>query len=208
MSQFATDYRHLDDDELLQLWVERFQLVDEARAALREEISRRGIKKEAEVAVDRRAEPSQPVLAPPVETFMGVSALWWLLRELWLRNQTQGGVYVDAIVGSTKRTRHGYRSAARAELCYAYEYQGTRHVGRAVRDFVLNTKAADALAFNHTQGERIPVKINPLHPERSYYPSGFGWIESVVLGVFGFGVWLFVAGVVLGPLLGRYFGSR
>jgi cation transport ATPase len=57
MKEFATDYRQLNNDDLLQLWVERPQLVDEAKEALREEIRRRGIEREAEVAVDRRAEP-------------------------------------------------------------------------------------------------------------------------------------------------------
>jgi hypothetical protein len=57
MKEFATDYRQLNNDDLLQLWVERSQLVDEAKEALREEIRRRGIGREAELAVDRRAEP-------------------------------------------------------------------------------------------------------------------------------------------------------
>jgi cation transport ATPase len=57
MKEFATDYRQLNNDDLLQLWVERAQLVDEAKEALREEIRRRGIEREAELAVDRRAEP-------------------------------------------------------------------------------------------------------------------------------------------------------
>jgi hypothetical protein len=201
MEQFATDYRQLNDDELLQLWVERSQLVSEAKEALREEIRRRGITKEAEVAFDRRAEPREPELAPPVETFINVSALWWLLRELWLRIQTRGGVSVQAVVGSTKRTRHGFRSAARAELRYSYEYEGTRYIGRAVRDFLFNSRAADALAFGHAVGESISVQVNPRHSERSYYPSGFGWIESFIVGVFGLGVWVLIAAIVLGPLL-------
>ena len=57
MKGFASDYRQLDNDDLLQLWVERSQLMDEASETLREEISRRGIQREAELAVDRRAEP-------------------------------------------------------------------------------------------------------------------------------------------------------
>ncbi len=57
MKEFETDYRHLNNDDLLQLWVERSQLVGEAKEALREEIRRRGIGREAELAVDRRAEP-------------------------------------------------------------------------------------------------------------------------------------------------------
>jgi hypothetical protein len=70
MSKFAMDYRQLDNDELPQLWVERFQPVGEAKVGA--------------------AEASD--LAPAVETFINVSAFWWLIRELWLRNQRQSGV--------------------------------------------------------------------------------------------------------------------
>ena len=56
MKEFATDYRQLNNDDLLQLWVERSQLVGEAKEALREEIRTRGIGREAELAVDRRAD--------------------------------------------------------------------------------------------------------------------------------------------------------
>jgi hypothetical protein len=201
MNQFATDYRQLDNDELLQLWVERSQLGGEAKEALREEIRRRGIAKEAEVAVDRRAEPPEHELAPAVETFANVSVLWWLIREVWLRNQTREGVSVQATVDSTRQTRTGWRSAARAELRYSYEYEGVRYTGRAVRDFVFNSRAADALAFGHAMGEQVVVQVNPRHPERSYYPTGFGWIESMVLGVFGLAVWFFLLGILFVPFL-------
>ncbi len=56
MKECASDYHQLGNDDLLQLWMERSQLMDEASEALREEISRRGIQREAELAVDRRAE--------------------------------------------------------------------------------------------------------------------------------------------------------
>ena len=58
------DYRQLDNDELPQLWVERFQPVGEAKVALQEEISRRGIRKEAEGALDRRVEPPKRLILP------------------------------------------------------------------------------------------------------------------------------------------------
>ena len=205
MTQFATEYHQLDNDELLQLWVERGQLTAEAKEALREEVRRRGIANEADVAVDRRAEPPERPLAPPVETFINVSALWWLARELWLRKQTRNGRSVQAAVDSTQRTRHGYRgAAARAELRYSYEYEGVRYTGRAVRDFMFfNVKAADALAFGHTMGDRIVVQVNPRRPERSYYPSGFGWLESLLLGAFGLAVWVLIAAILASPFLKR-----
>jgi hypothetical protein len=64
MTQFATDYHQLSDDELLQLWVERTQLTGNAKEALRQEIRRRGIADEAEVAVDQRVEPPHPLARP------------------------------------------------------------------------------------------------------------------------------------------------
>ena len=45
------------------------------------------------------------------------------------------------------------------------------------------------------------MQVNPSRPERSYYPSGFGWLESLVLGVFGLGVWLLIAAIVAAPFL-------
>ena len=69
MKEFATDYRQLNNDDLLQLWVERSQLVDEAKEALREEIRRRGIEREVELAVDRRAEPFSGT---------GLPLRWWI----------------------------------------------------------------------------------------------------------------------------------
>lgn len=204
MREFATEYHELSDDELLQLWVERIQLNGEALETLREEIRKRGIGYEAEVAIDRRAESPERPLARPVETFMNVSALWWLARELWLRRQTLNGRSVQAVVESARRTRHGYRSAARAELIYSYEYEGARYDGRAVRDFVFfNGRAADALAFGHAVGERIVVQVDPRRPERSYYPSGFGWIESSLLGLTGLAVWFLLAGILIEPFLKR-----
>jgi hypothetical protein len=50
-------------------------------------------------------------------------------------------------------------------------------------------------------GEQVVVQVNPRHPERSYYPTGFGWIESMVLGVFGLAVWFFLLGILFVPFL-------
>jgi Protein of unknown function (DUF3592) len=185
MTDFVTEYQHLSDDELLQVWVERPQLVAEAESALREEIRKRGLAREAGRTVDVWAKPPEQQLAPPVETFINLSVLWFAIRELWLRLQTRRGVPVEAHVEATRRTEPAYRSGARAELRYSYEYQGKVYPGRAVRDFMFNSRAADALVFGHHAGENIMVRIDPDHPSRSYFRSGFGWAEPVLFGAFG-----------------------
>lgn len=86
-NDFAAEYQHQSDDQLLQLWVERSQLFPEARAALGEEIRKRKLAKEAEHATDRRAEPPGRELAPPIKFSLETS--FWI-RELWLRNRTRG----------------------------------------------------------------------------------------------------------------------
>ena len=126
MTDFATEYQHLSDDELLQVWVERPQLVAEAESALRDEIRKRGLAREAEHAVNVWAKPPEQQLAPPVETFINLSVLWFAIRELWLRLQTRSGVPVEAHVEATRRTKPSYRSGARAELRYSYKYQGKK----------------------------------------------------------------------------------
>jgi hypothetical protein len=185
MTDFATEYQHLSDDELLQVWVERPQLVAEAESALRDEIRKRGLAREVEHAVDVWAKPPEQQLAPPVETFINLSVLWFAIRELWLRLQTRRGVPVEALVEATRRTEPAYRSGARAELRYCYKYQGEEYTGRVIRDFMFNSRAADALAFGNHAGENIMIRIDPDNPSRSYFRSGFGWVEPVLFGVFG-----------------------
>jgi hypothetical protein len=181
-NDFATEYQQNSDDELLQLWVERSQLFPEARAALGEEIRKRRLGDEAKHATDRRAEPPERELAPRIY-FSFVVCFW--IRELWLRNRTKEGMPVEAEVISAIQTKKPFRGAARAELRYSYEYEGNHYIGRTVRDFVFGHQAADALAFGHKVGEKITIRIDPTHPNHSYFPSGFGWIEAVFNGGLG-----------------------
>jgi hypothetical protein len=203
LAELALHYRNLRDDELLQLWVDRAQLTPEGRRALQEEIRRRELSKEAEQRL-----PDVEViheLSPPVETYIDLTVPFWWIRELRLRFLCRDGVSVAAKVESTRRTKHGYRSAARSELFYSYEFQGVRYQGRTVRDFHLNSRAADKLAFGHEHGQIITVKLDPNKPSRSYYPSGFGSLEPVLVGAFSIGVWgivLLIAASFLFPKLG------
>jgi hypothetical protein len=176
MDDFNSEYRHQSDDELLQLWVERAQLTPEAKRALEAEVHKRSLTKEAERATDAWAEPPEPPLAPPVRTYLGLSVPWFCWRELWLRLRTRRGIAVEAKVESALQSRRPIRSAARAELRYSYTYEGQQYLGRTVRDFTFGKRAADALAYGHKPGDVITVRIDPAHPSRSYFPSGFGWI--------------------------------
>jgi len=56
LSEFATNYSHLGDDQLLCLWVDRNTLVPEAAMALDSEIQRRGLKKENAERIKKRFE--------------------------------------------------------------------------------------------------------------------------------------------------------
>ena|SRR5215475_11644688 len=54
--EFAANYTHFVDDELLCLWAERDTLVPEAVMALDSELQRRGLKKESATRVKKRRE--------------------------------------------------------------------------------------------------------------------------------------------------------
>jgi hypothetical protein len=186
MTDFAAQYDGLDDDELLQLWTQRAEMVPDAKSALWNEIEKRHISEQAH----EYAPPQEIVrkMAPPVETFINITVLYWWLREIWLRVRCKHGTSQFARVESTRRTKMGYRSAARVELCYSYEFEGQQYASRTVRDFIFNNGAADSLAFGHKHGETIAIQLDPRDPSRSYYPSGFGWIEPLIVGSFSVGI--------------------
>ena len=198
MNDFTDEYHHRNDEELLQLWVERSQLSSDARHALHNEIHKRSLTSETDSATDAWATPPERKLAPPVNSYLGFSVPWFWLRELWLRFHSRHGISVEAEVASTRQTRQLVRSSARAELRYSYTYEGHRYSGRAVRDFVFSKRAADALAFDHKPGDVITVRMDPARPGVSFYPSGFGWlgwIDAICSGAAGLLVlllWLFV----------------
>lgn len=198
MIDFAAEYHLLSDDELLQIWVERTHLTSEAKHALQDEIRRRNLTKETEHAVDAYANPPQPSYAPPPRIFSG-GPVWFALRELWLRWKTTDGPVVEGHVVDARRSKPRVKSTSRAELLYSYEYQGKQYTGRVVRDFMWNNQAGNALGFGHHPGEVILVRIDPEHPNRSYFASGFGWIEPIYFAVIG----LFLCGVWIAVLLER-----
>lgn len=183
------------NDNLLQLWRGRDKLKDEDIDPLREELAKRGLSKEAEkIAEQASNEDIYGVLPPTPQTYLNFSVAFWWLRELWLRHKTKSGTHVEATIESAYRTRSRYYSAARASLLYSYEFQGRQYQGKIVRDFIFGSAAADALAFDHHPGEKLPIVISHHQPQLSYHPSGFGSVQPIIAGVQS----LFALAIVLG----------
>jgi hypothetical protein len=194
-ADFNAEYQSQTDEDLLQLWVERSELLPEAEAALQNEIARRGLTGQAATAKDRRVEDdsidsekgkkSDHRLAPAVGAW-GPSIAWYWLREVRLRHRTKSGIPIQSRVESTLLTRpvQGRGGGGRrAELRYSYDCQGPR-TGRTVRDFTFGDKAGKALAFGHRPGDAVTVLVDPNDPDCSYFPSGFGWIQPLVYATF------------------------
>jgi hypothetical protein len=194
-ADFSAEYQSRTDEDLLQLWVERSELLPEAEAALQNEIARRGLSAQAATAKDKRVEDdsidfekgekSDHRLAPAVAAW-GPSIAWYWLRELRLRHRTKGGIPIQARVESTLLTRpvQGRGGGGRrAEIRYSYDCQGPR-IGRTVRDFTFGDKTGKALAFGYELGDAITVLVDPNDPDCSYFPSGFGWIQPLLYGMF------------------------
>jgi hypothetical protein len=194
-TDFSSEYQSRTDEELLQLWVERYELLPQAEVALQNEVARRGLTREAANAQDRRVEDdsidlergkkSDRRLAPAVSAW-GPSIAWYWLRELRLQYRTRGGIPLQATVKSTLLTRpvQGRGGGGRrAEIRYSYDCQGPR-TGRTVRDFTFGDKIGKALAFGRKPGDPMTVLVDPDDPDCSYFPSGFGWIQPLLYGVF------------------------
>jgi hypothetical protein len=195
------------NENLLQLWMGRDALKDDDIEPLREELERRGLSRKLAEMDD--LPPSRDVygdLPPAPRTYLcaTVPLLW--LRELWLRYRTRKGNNVDATIQSAQRTSRGFGGVARAELTYAYEFQGRQYQGRVARDFSNDVANADSLAFDHHAGEKIFVRICSEDPGLSYFPSGLDAFDPVFVGLRALFNWAFAAAtliVVISELLRR-----
>jgi hypothetical protein len=66
---------------------------------------------------------------------------------------------------------------------------------------MIGNRIGEALAFAHKPGDTITVRVDPNDPDCSYIPSGFGWVQPLLYGVFFFLLALFLlTGAVLGIL--------
>jgi hypothetical protein len=183
------------NDNLLQLWRGRDVLNDKDIDPLRTELDRRGLS--AQMAEIEDEAPSKDIYgdlpaAPQTYLNLSVPALW--IREQWLRHMTQGGVEVEGQIESAQRTRSRFW-AARAELKYAYQFEGQQYSGRVVRDFSFDSAKADSLVYDHHVGERLTVLVRRQTPEISYYPSGIGVFDPIFLGLRSLFAWAVVIGL-------------
>ena len=86
--------------------------------------------------------------------------------------------------------------ASRAELFYLYEFEEKQYSGRVVRDFRLGSAEADSLVYDNHPGEKLSIVIDRDNPEISYYPSGFGSLEPMLVGLQSLFAWAVVVGVI------------
>jgi Protein of unknown function (DUF3592) len=136
-------------------------------------------------------------------SFMYLSIPYYWLREVV--QSLRAGRWNSAIatVESTYRSKGGYEETIRAELWYSYEFEGQHFSGRIVRDCGFNSGAVNNLVA-HSVGERIVIRVNPEKPTQSYFPSGFGWIEPLIIGFISIGGTCLVVLSVLVPIIDHF----
>lgn len=196
MVKSANRFGRRSNENLLQLWRGRDVLSDEDIDPLRTELEQRGL--DAQMAKIDDQSPGKDIysdLPPAPQTYLNISvpALW--VREQWLRHKTTGGVPVRGTIRSVQRTRSRFGGAARAELSYSYEFQGQQYSGRVVRDFRFDSAKADSLVYDNHVGEKLPILLSRQTPEISYYPSGIGMFDPIVLGLQSLFAWAVVVGL-------------
>jgi hypothetical protein len=182
MPEFATMLAQKSDEEILQLWRDRDRLPDADIDPLRDEIERRGLLNDAEQIVETTVRAFNDGPSIPPQNYLNTSIFFWCVRELWLRSKTRNGVSVAASVDKVSRLKPQNKTAGRSELTYRYKYQGTDYSGRVVRDFLFPSSATQAFVDNHQPGQTIQILVNRVDPGISYYPSGLGFLFSIVGG--------------------------
>lgn len=137
---------------------------------------------------------------------MYLSIPYFAAREYWLSLRSKQWPSVPASVESTHRSRGGYKETIRGELWYSYSLNGEEYSGRVVRDCGFSPEKVNAL-IQHERGQTISVRVNPRDPSQSYYPSGLGFVEPVMIGAVGitgtFLLMFIVIGTVLSAIEGR-----
>ena len=133
-------------------------------------------------------------------SFMYLSIPLLAAREFLLSLRSRRWLSVPAIVESTHRSRGGYRETIRGELWYSYSLNGEQHSGRIVRDCGFSFRKINALV-GHDRGQTIHVRVNQLDPSQSYYPSGLGYIEPVIIGAICGGGTLLLVSMMISTVL-------
>jgi hypothetical protein len=196
MTNSANRFSRRSNENLLQLWRGRDGLSDEDIDPLRTELEQRGLSAQmAEIEDQVAGKDIYGDLPPAPQTYLNLSvpALW--VREQWLRYKTAEGIAVEGIIESVQRSRSRLGGAARAELCYRYEFKGQQYSGRVVRDFRSDSAKADSLVYDNHVGEKLPILISRESPGISYYPSGIGISDPIALGLQSLLAWAVVIGL-------------
>lgn len=134
-------------------------------------------------------------------SFMYLSIPYFAAREYWLSRRAKRWPSARATVESTYRSRGGYRQTIRGELWYSYSVNGQEYSGRVARDCGFSPGKINALTEEHERGQTISVHVNPSNPSQSYYPSGLGFVEPVIIGAIGIGGTLLLALIVIATIL-------
>jgi hypothetical protein len=134
-------------------------------------------------------------------SFMYLSIPYFAAREYWLSWRAKRWLRIPATVESTHRSRGGYKETIRGELWYSYSLNGEEYSGRVIRDCGFSPGKINALVDEHERGQNIYVHVNPRNPSQSYYPSGLGFLEPVMIGAVGIGGTLLLILMVLATIL-------
>jgi|SRR6185437_2280613 len=118
-------------------------------------------------------------------SFLYLSVPRFALRELWLSMRARHWMDVEATIQSSTRTKGGTRETIRADVWYGYKYEERHYAGHLIRDRVLG--GVKKVLDRYPEGTKVTVAVNPREPDKSYLPSGLGYIEPILVAITGLG---------------------
>jgi hypothetical protein len=120
-----------------------------------------------------------------------ISALWFAAREAYLAGQSRNWPEMPGILKSARQTTNGPRDMVKAEIEYSYPENQNTYLGKTVRVFA-SIYNAERMLEMHGIGDKVRVRVNPLNPAKSYLPSGIEYGGSIVIGLAGVLIGVFV----------------
>ena len=98
--------------------------------------------------------------------------LYWTLREHWQSFLARGWPITTGTILSA-----GFAGSAKSRVAvvYTYSVNGDYHSGTLEGDCI-TAACANYLLSRYQPKGHAPVFFNPDQPERSYLPSGVGWM--------------------------------
>lgn len=134
-------------------------------------------------------------------SFLYFSIPYYWVREAWLASHTKGWQLILATVESAHRSRGGYKETIRLEVLYSYAFGGQSYTGRVIRDTAFCSGKVDAALAEYLDGSKVPIRVDPSHPERSYLPSGLGWLEPFLTAFLSLGSLALIVVIILSAAL-------